>query len=240
MSNDATVKGYAEWKNWDKSTQKSTRFSWRFKYANKHIVQPLQAMRASHVCELGAGSGRLSNYLARLGMEGTAVDIITPPTLDSRIKFVLGDATSALMNMEAESFHAVLAIDMLEHVPRDDMDSLLEQIYDKLKPEGLLMIQVPNAGSPMGLAYQEGDWTHITRFSSSSINQLLLSKRFEVLRNQGAPLPIMPVSTLLARPAYWICSFFWKMWMTSVGVRADVLPPNLFVVARKPSDTATH
>jgi 2-polyprenyl-3-methyl-5-hydroxy-6-metoxy-1,4-benzoquinol methylase len=232
---DVNYDRYTEWKDWSGGAARSTRFSSRFRLANRHLTRPLQEVQAGRVCEIGVGSGRLANYLASLGMGVTAIDLNPPPALDPRINFLLGDANLLLTDLRNEPFDAVLAIDMLEHVEPAQLGGLLRAVHGCLKPGGMLLIQVPNAASPLGVSFQEGDFTHRSRFSAASLRQVLMTQGFEVTQCGGAPLPLLPVTSLLSRPAYWVAALFWKLVQSAVGIRGEVFRPNLFVIAKKPA-----
>jgi 2-polyprenyl-3-methyl-5-hydroxy-6-metoxy-1,4-benzoquinol methylase len=234
MKADPNYTDYTRWKDWTGGSGRSKRFGLRFRLANRHIVKQLNSIAAARVCEIGVGSARLANYLAALNLGVTAIDFNAPPVLDERITFLQGDANTILAQLIGDPFDAILAIDMLEHVEPVKLEFLLGAIRQCLKPGGMLLIQVPNAASPLGLTFQEGDFTHVSRFSSCSVRQVLMAQGFEVDVCEGAPLPLLPILTLLARPAYWIGAVCWKMVQASVGIRGEVFPPNLFVVARKP------
>lgn len=83
-----------------------------------------------------------------------------------------------LGSLDNESLDAVIAFDVLEHFNRDELIGLVDEIYRVVKPNGRVIIHVPNAGSPFfGMVFY-GDLTHETAFTRASLSQLFLSSGF--------------------------------------------------------------
>ena len=82
------------------------------------------------------------------------------------------DARDYLENC-AGQFQLIVAIDVLEHLTREDGLMLLEGVQRALGPGGTVILQVPNLASPFGGAIYFGDLTHRTGFTETSIRQLL-------------------------------------------------------------------
>lgn len=66
-------------------------------------------------------------------------------------------------------FSAIYCAHVLEHVPLSEQIAFLSAIRTALKPDGVLICEVPNASSPTGLHHRYWDWTHRTLFTASSL-----------------------------------------------------------------------
>lgn len=99
------------------------------------------------ILEVGCGYGYVSNYLSlenpRRQVVGndTAVDRVevAKRTIGSRanIEFIAGDCRE----MPDEGFDGVVITDVLHHVPYDQQEPILRDVYRKLKPGGVLVMR---------------------------------------------------------------------------------------------------
>ena len=66
----------------------------------------------------------------------------------------------------------VTALDVIEHFPRERGLWILQEIRRVLCPEGICLLQLPNALSPWAYGIMASDLTHEAAYSSQSICQL--------------------------------------------------------------------
>ena len=92
--------------------------------------------------DLGCAKGYLSQILAQRGYEVTAVER-THPQL-SGIRFIRADLDGGLPPL-GEQFDYVLVADLLEHLR--DPAALLKEIRTALKPNGRVLLSLPNSGN---------------------------------------------------------------------------------------------
>lgn len=83
-----------------------------------------------------------------------------------------GDAIEFL-STRPNTFDLITAIDIIEHLDKDEMFDFLDVTYTSLKPNGRLIIQTPNAESPFGHKIRYCDLTHENSFDSTSLNSAL-------------------------------------------------------------------
>ncbi len=72
---------------------------------------------------------------------------------------VLGSWQSYLRDSEA-TFEVIIALDVLEHLPREELLPTLQLTRKRLAPGGRLILQTPNAQCPFALPTLYGDLTH--------------------------------------------------------------------------------
>jgi 2-polyprenyl-3-methyl-5-hydroxy-6-metoxy-1,4-benzoquinol methylase len=70
------------------------------------------------------------------------------------------------------SFDAIVAIDVLEHLSLDDLKDILRLAKTILKPVGSLIARFPNGASPFSLRSQSGDYTYVKPLSPSAMRQI--------------------------------------------------------------------
>lgn len=94
----------------------------------------------AEILEVGANvHGALGRLLPNARI--VSLDIELPPELASQDDFVLGDARS--MDFPDDSFDAVVAIDVLEHVPSEDREKVISEMVRVSR--GPVLLAFPNA-----------------------------------------------------------------------------------------------
>ena len=79
-------------------------------------------------------------------------------------------------------FDVIILSHVLEHIPKDDMQSALEGIYKLLKANGFLLIAVPNGQSSTGSYWMWEDFTHQWLFTSGSLKYILFKSGFSKIK----------------------------------------------------------
>ena len=118
-------------------------------------IRPLKGLRA---VDVGCGAGLLSEPLARLGAEVTAIDAAGENIAAARRHAEAGgvdidyrQATAADLVAAGEHFDLVVCMEVIEHVP--DQPALIADCVDLAKPGGLLALSTLNRTAPaLGLA----------------------------------------------------------------------------------------
>lgn len=145
--------------------------------------------------DLGCGDGRFLRFLHDAGFRRvTGVDISRVQVERSQqhvpeAEVLLGDARSILRERKG-TFGAILAIDVLEHLTRDEFMEHLQLILDGLRPGGVLIAQVPNAASPFFGSIRHGDLTHELAFTEESLRHALTVAGFQGIElRECGPVP---------------------------------------------------
>ena len=109
--------------------------------------------RAAHVLEIGCGIGTVTRLLARFCSKGhvTAVDI-SPRSIEiakkrlagrKNVTFMAGDVVQAELE---GTFDFIVLPDVIEHIPLAQHDHLFRSLSAALKPEGKILINIPDPG----------------------------------------------------------------------------------------------
>lgn len=113
----------------------------RAAYWVQHFIRHL--LPPARVIELGCGMGTFTHWISRLGYEASATEL--SPSWRAIVKEKLGiaisgDSLTAIVDKEGK-FDAIVMLDVLEHLP--DPLSLFGAVSNALKPDGILMVQMP-------------------------------------------------------------------------------------------------
>ena len=124
---------------------------WGFDYlaCQQHAKQTIENHKPSSVLEIGCGDGAIIGAFSReikrlVGVDLSKRAIAFASAFFPDIEFHARDA-----NLLSETFDAVLAVEVLEHIPDEDISSFLKVMEDRTKPGGLIYISVPSINLPL-------------------------------------------------------------------------------------------
>jgi 2-polyprenyl-3-methyl-5-hydroxy-6-metoxy-1,4-benzoquinol methylase len=161
-----------------------------------HKYLPLLADvdRGAPLLDVGCGDGRLLEYLAHRGFSNAVGIDVSPEQISMAqrrgVHAECADALAYLTDHDSE-FGAVIAVDVFEHLTRDELIRLAHKLYAALKPRGRLLVQTANGAGLLPGQVIYGDLTHQTVFTPESLAQLLTHAGFVNLRvYETGPIPI--------------------------------------------------
>jgi cyclopropane fatty-acyl-phospholipid synthase-like methyltransferase len=130
------------------------------------------------VLDLGCGMGELCWLANQQG----AKQVVGVNLSEGEIKiarqyvqaeFIHQDIESYLKTCPSESVDQIFALNILEHLSKDELVRILEHATRCLRDNGQLIAVVPNATSPFGAMTRYWDITHQLAFTPSSVRQLM-------------------------------------------------------------------
>jgi len=150
---------------------------WR-KYFGGH----LPGDKNSAVIDIGCGNGGLVYWLRGLGYQNAeGIDISEEQVAVAKKMGIQNiqqaDMFDYLKNKKG-NFDLIFMRDIIEHIGKEDVLKVLEIIFSSLKSGGALIIQTPNAGSPLFGRLRYGDFTHESSFTADSLYQILIMTGF--------------------------------------------------------------
>ncbi|MBN1608702.1 MAG: class I SAM-dependent methyltransferase [Polyangiaceae bacterium] len=151
--------------------------------------------------DIGCGPGYFSRMLRDRGWQVVGIDAETV-NIERACAFVVethqGDARTVLPALPGETFELVCALEIIEHMAKQDGVALIEQVNRVLKPGATLIISTPNRWSLEGLGdYYWGEkirgwrrwdaWnvTHVHIYSSLELRRALRAGGFVMDRLVG-------------------------------------------------------
>jgi 2-polyprenyl-3-methyl-5-hydroxy-6-metoxy-1,4-benzoquinol methylase len=175
--------------------KKGYRDLWWFKRMGLRWVHSY--VSSGQLLDIGSGPGTL--LLVARREFGFEVQGIEPASAAAAIANELGAPTycGTIEQFEKQSskrFEAITSFEVIEHV--SDPLSILTAARTLLKPNGLLILSVPNLDDPYCLQQQIPPATppiHINFFSRRSLNALLERSGFELNRSFTLPIPTSSV-----------------------------------------------
>jgi SAM-dependent methyltransferase len=125
---------------------------------------------SARILEIGFGSGQFLDWARGAGHEVVGIEIIPEmiTAATSRGHIVYQNPGSEIDGL----FDLIVAIDVLEHIPHDDLVMTLSRCRRWLAPDGCLVARFPNGDSPFSARYQNGDATHLKPLTASSLAQI--------------------------------------------------------------------
>jgi 2-polyprenyl-3-methyl-5-hydroxy-6-metoxy-1,4-benzoquinol methylase len=153
-----------------------------------------------------------------------------------RAKIVLGNVQE-ILEQSTSQFGLITGFDLIEHLRKDELLTMLDLVYGALRPGGRLIVQTPNAESPWGMKVRYGDFTHELAVSPQGLHSVLaLNGMSEYEARECGPYPHGAMS---------FCRFLlWKIihallaaWnLIETGSKGSGVYTRVFVAAaRKPS-----
>ncbi len=155
----------------------------------------LSACKGQSALDIGCGPGAILQILAKQGWQVTGIDT-DPENLDKASKHasevIQGNVIDVLPELPDEQYDLVMALELIEHMPKPLGISFIEQVSRILKPGGELLISTPNTLSPEGLGgyywgekirgikWDAWDTTHIHIYNSFEIIHLLKNAGFNI------------------------------------------------------------
>ncbi|SMF70533.1 class I SAM-dependent methyltransferase [Pseudobacteriovorax antillogorgiicola] len=141
------------------------------------LLEESKLGKDANILEIGPGKGELLNKLRGLGYSNLeAFDICASFRENLRSQgFKVYDGNNLLDLLEQlpdNYFDALIAVDVLEHIDRLELQEFLKSFSCKLKSGGVIMGQVPNSSGLFGHNTFIADYTHITPFNEIRLTSL--------------------------------------------------------------------
>jgi len=173
--------------------------------------------RQANILEVGCGYGRLLRFFSKRGYINVVGVDVSPEEVELAQKIhpnVVQEDALEYLEKHTEQFDLIIALDLIEHFHKDEVVRFLDACRCALRPGGRLIIQTPNADSPLSLTVRYGDFTHESYFNSNSLTKLMVVCGFTAIeaREQG------PV------PCGFLSSVRWVLWKL---IRLPLLVYNL-------------
>lgn len=166
----------------------------------------------SHVLDIGAGYCNFINHVN--AAKRYALDIYPEFT-----QYAQPDVTTFVANCEnlsmfdSETLDVIFASNLLEHLSRGAIDSILTEIQRVLKTSGRLILIQPN----YRYCYREyfDDYTHVQVFTHVSLSDLLQARGFQIEKIVPRFLPYTFVSRLPKWP--WLVRLYLRLPFRPLG-----------------------
>ena len=180
---------YSKWHNEDANSRLEDIAMYKY-ILQLHRVFPRTTR--DRVLEIGCGMGRLLLALKAEGYQNLkGIDLseeLISIAKKEDLDVISADAVDFL-GTETESYDAIYLFDVLEHIALERQLGFLKQLYRKLSESGFLVLQVPNACSPISSYFRYIDWTHVCSFTETSLEYILRNAGFTEINVREATEP---------------------------------------------------
>jgi 2-polyprenyl-3-methyl-5-hydroxy-6-metoxy-1,4-benzoquinol methylase len=138
-----------------------------FQYVRKlaFIKKLLGDLHGKRILDFGCGDGRFCYELSDAKCEIVGVDYSHSALLFAKAFNPSVSFFNALEDVDGK-FDWVMMIDVLEHIPPNEINNLLELVSKSLAPDAKLLVSVPSVGIPVSRK-------HYQHFTADSISKLL-------------------------------------------------------------------
>jgi 2-polyprenyl-3-methyl-5-hydroxy-6-metoxy-1,4-benzoquinol methylase len=223
--------------NKDEERILTSNYQCHFKF---HISPHLPTDRYARILDLGCGYGRNimalrdCGYLNIVGIDISEEQVVYAKSKMGLTEIFQKDALTWLEN-KTKCYECIMILDVLEHLTLDESLAVLKKCYTALSEDGIFIIQVPNALSPLSPLWH-GDITHLRAFSPDSMSQLLRMTHWSCFKHYSlGPIPRNFKSTI--RWLLWngVLSPMIKLFMIVANseTRGGIYTSNLLTVVTK-------
>lgn len=140
------------------------------------------------VLDLGCGRGELLLLLREAGIEATGVEgdaALVEAATRRGLETIQGDVLDVLQKLDAESWGAVTAIHLFEHLHPATLAAVLAEIRRVLRPQGLLIAECPNPHTlRVGASLYWQDPTHQRPLLPETLELMLRAAGFRLDRRE--------------------------------------------------------
>ena len=204
-------------------------------YINSLISKHFPANRAAQILDIGCGHGAFLYFLAAAGYTKVSGVDTSPEQISLAAKLGIDTAHCApafeyVCSLPSDSLDVVILFDILEHLERQQLFDLLDQVRRILRPGGMCLVHVPNGEGLHGMRILFGDLTHIQAFTQTSARQLFTTIGFTRIENyEDRPIPHGLISTV--RRLLWDFGTipFRILLAAEVGVTKSILSQNMLI-----------
>jgi 2-polyprenyl-3-methyl-5-hydroxy-6-metoxy-1,4-benzoquinol methylase len=194
---------------------------------------------SARLLDIGIGRGEMLSCMRDWGYtEYLGVDISASAVNFCRslgLKCVLIDDARQWLSERDSAFDLITLLDVLEHFKKEDVIAFLKSLFGALKPEGKLIIQVPNMQAPDPQLHRYNDLTHHIGFTEHSLQQAFIASGISNFRFSG--FEEITKDTLKAEIQKMLRSLYWRCCRLIRGVNTnlnpEILNPVLFAIAVK-------
>lgn len=203
------------------------------------IAQHFPPQRDAAILELGCGHGallyfaRAAGYTNASGVDGSPAQVAAAQRLGLR-DVRAGELLPTLRAQPAASLDAVIAYDVIEHLTKDELIDVTDEVFRVLTPGGRWILHAPNGVSPFGGVITYGDLTHEQAFTPESLTQLFLASGFRSIRVHEDPPAVHGLASAV-RAVLWrlIRQLYRFALLIESGIDGRVFTINLIAVATK-------
>jgi 2-polyprenyl-3-methyl-5-hydroxy-6-metoxy-1,4-benzoquinol methylase len=223
----------------EQSVQKQ-HFNQQVRYFTREFKNLLPSNKNVKILDIGCGTGSLIKSLNESGYNNTVgVDLSEEQVKMAHVFGVdsvqHGDVKPFLQD-KAGAYDVIFAVDLIEHLGKDELVDFLNLVKAGLSPGGLVIFRTPNMDAPLSAVFAFADFTHEVFLNKSSSKQLLQSCGFQdVSVTEGIVFIENPVKEIFRKLGWAITKVCLKLQLFFTARTWDdvVFSPNIVIVGKK-------
>lgn len=205
---------------------------------NHQFSRFLPKQKNASILDVGCGDGALLWWLQQIGFTNAeGVEVSKEQVVIARrlgVDHVHQADLNEFLSSKVESYDLLILRNVLEHFRKSEILEILRLCRSALRPEGRVVIQVPNGESPFFGRIRYGDFTHEIAFCASSLAQVLHVMDFK--NCEFYPVrPFLPGVWQMPRRVLWrvVESVYRLCLMTEAGRSARIVTLDILAYAQK-------
>lgn len=214
------------------------------KIAKKRFAKILPENKEAKILDVACGAGHFLYFLKKEGYLNIKGIDVSEKQIELAKGIGLKEVEKAdlfvYLPKHKGEFEAIVALDIIEHLKKEEIINFLNLIRESLKPEGLAIIHTINASSLMATNSIYLDFTHEVAFTATSLAALLQACGFEEVKVFGDG-PVMHDFKSFIRVILWelikVILKIYRQIESGTGRhlwrRTDIFEPAIFAVAKK-------
>ena len=193
----------------------------------------------TRVLDLACGNGRLVHNLKSRGYARVkGVDFSEQQVAVAHAwgitEVTCQDVVGFLLDQPDVSWDVVFAMDFLEHLNKQVLMDLVDQVRRVLVPGGIFIVQVPNGSGLFGASVLYGDLTHVQAFTDRSLSQLMNACGFGSVKSHELKPVVHGVKSLLRYVVWQVLTVPMRLLgLAETGNSRVILSRNILSVAVK-------
>jgi len=198
----------------------------------------LPADRNAAIYEIACGPGIMLRYLKRQGYTNISGSDSSVCQIDlakaAGLSVIRADSIHELESHTDGKWDCLIAIDFIEHLPKDVLLSFLALAFRKLKPDGNLILRTPNCDSPFVGRHLFCDITHVWGYTTVAARALLEIAGFRKVDFIDESIPSLQVHRWLKVPVMKISQALLRLLIRAAS-KEDIryFSASIYVIARK-------
>jgi len=188
----------------------------------------LPQSEVAKILDVGCGAGHFLYYLKKKGyISYWGIDI--SPELVDFVKLNITERVECcdafqFLQTKVEEYDAIVANDIIEHIPKTKILDFLNLSYQALKFEGTIIIKTGNMSAFAALSLRYIDFTHEIGFTESSLKQVLRVANFHKVK-------VLPVPSGRKAAVFYALERF--LYHRLTGMRVECTTPLIIGIGSK-------
>ena len=217
-------------------------YSWNYKYIYSKIK-----IKKTNALDIGCGLGQNLYTFKMLGFKNSIGIDVSDDSIDfcREKKFnVKKVSAEEYLKKNKNKFDLITIYHVVEHIDKAKIVNFLSSLYEALTPNGVLVINVPNANNPVTAVHDRYvDLTHEILYTPESLREILLlsgfnSKKIQI-KEEVAYTPYskslfqMLIKTIALPFITYVVDCIWNVFYISQGANPHKNRPVLLSISRR-------